>query len=712
MILEAKQMLESLESAGWDLSVTHPDLKRPGKAYSILANLSPEGDAVTSIKILRPDETALRWNQANGGHNNFPVNKIKGPYLAELNKTELVKLTRERSDEKRTAILEELFQEHGPIPLPQSPFTEGLQTKLEERRTMLEPVLNSTAHGYLNLLKVTASCPPERGAELLHQILKHLTNLASEGNGDIRRDAQKILITLLFTPKAKAAVPIVWNLPGEGLNERDSSSPANFASVNEALLKADVQHESGLIVCSLTGGDVPGVGEKYPQPTFPAVGKTYLFSRNKQTPSMSRYGINGTDSYQIGEVPANQLAAALSALTQPDRENKTWINIPSDKPKKSDLLIVFQAGLKDHEIARAIGDAQTAVGESHFEELTRRVIDRAAGRNLDKIRGQMLLTVLSAVDPGNRKMIFHKSIDLETLELAGVSWTKACKSLKGRKLPLPFATGEPPKQIGEVVISPGAIPALTRSCHFIDGRVSPDTPGGFTFGESLDLLLALGTSQKSSLRLLTIAYGRLGSLLARIAALYYSERSEVYKLKTTEKWTCLKAQSLFSILLVSLHRPPEKTMNSIAYQLGQLCASFDILHAAYCHIERKGQLPPRLIGNSCFQASSRNPIAALGQLSSRAAPYLSRLRGFNGAKAEQFLAQVKSDKNATSAIWDYLKLKNHLSTSAQKLATALNSDIEGVNDLFRCELLLGYLSGPDFPEKSESISTTNQTTES
>lgn len=280
------------------------------------------------------------------------------------------------------------------------------------------------------------------------------------------------------------------------------------------------------------------------------------------------------------------------------------------------------------------------------------------------------------------------------MDKSAQAWKLACESFPGRALPLSFAKGEKPQDLRPVVINPGSIPALTRFFHFADGRTSPDTPGGLTFAESLELLLHISNPQRNHTKLLAITYQRLGNLLARIASIQYRQPSEIYKIKTSEKWTCLRAQSLFAILLTSLNHPYEKTMNSPAYQIGQLCASFDTLHAAYCYVERGGKLPPRLIGNSCFQASNRNPIAALGQLSSRAAPYFARLYSFRDGIADQFIEKNKSDKNATDVIWSFLKIRNHLPYAAQKLAASLDANPQPVDDLFRCQLLLGYLSGP------------------
>lgn len=710
MILEAKQMLESLEAAGWDLSITHPDLKRPGKAISILATINDSATEIISIDILSAQQTAVRWTQANAGHNNFPVNKIKGPFLKELKKSELEKFSRERDGTKRTASIREWLEEAGPLALPQTPFSKGLQSKLQERLELLSKLESSPASQYLRLLQLVATATQEQGSFLLFQILEKLQYLGLEGAAASKKEAQKLLINLLFTPKDKSSVPIVWNLPGKGLNGVDSSSPENFTAINTALLSENKNDSASSIQCALTGEETTAVGDKFPQPTFPGIGKTYLFARNKQTPALGRYGVSGTDSYQVGDNCANQLAAALSTLTQPDREEKTWIKIPSDKPKKSDLLVVFQAGKEDRKLALALGDSQTVYGESAFEELTNRVLERTKGKATDQIRGHMLLAVLSAVDPGNRKVILNRHIDSSSLEKSAQIWKHACESFPGRPLPLSFAKGEKPKDINSVVISPGSIPALTKAFHFTDGRVSPDTAGGFTFAESLELLLNISEPRNDHTKLLRITHQRLGNLLARVASIHYRQPSEIYKIGSSDKWICLRAQSLFAILLTSLNRPFNKVMNSLPYQLGQLCAAFDTLHAAYCYIERGGNIPPRLIGNSCFQVSNRNPISALGQLSSRAAPYLSRLNGFKGNIAKEFLEKNKDNFDATQIIWTFLKLRSRLPAAAQNLAASLSSNHATVNDPFRCELLLGYLSGPNLTETtSETESNTTPT---
>jgi hypothetical protein len=154
-------------------------------------------------------------------------------------------------------------------------------------------------------------------------------------------------------------------------------------------------------------------------------------------------------------------------------------------------------------------------------------------------------------------------------------------------------------------------------------------------------------------------------------------------------------------------------MNSAAYRLGQLCAAFDVIHSAYCHVERGGDLPPHFIGNAAFQAASRNPIGALGQLCQRAAPYQAWLKRLSGErKARAF--DNNPEKSDGRYVLNYaLKLRGDQSLLARRLNETLPELDAPVTDVFRSELLLGYLAGPSEPETThtEKDNSQNQPTE-
>jgi len=695
MILEAQQIYESLSEANWDLDITHPDLKRPGKAHAVLVDLEPDGKAVTGLRFINPQFTPNYWSQANGNHNNFPATKIKGPLSHELDKAELETYSKERDSSKRTAVLSRWLESHFPTKAP-SPFTPGLRSKLKDRYDQLSELKGGLASTYLDLLNLCSRLTDEEGQTLMLSFLEALQKSALHGPADEQPIAQGLVIKLLFFPKAKSDIPVIWNIPNSDLNGRDSSSPKNFALISSALLELESKHTetSASITCSLTGRQGLAVGDKFPQLTFPAVGKTYIFARNKQTAALARYGTNGTDSYVVGNDHANSLAAALTALTLPEREGKTWMKVSSDQPKKSDLMLVFQAGSEDLDFAAAIGDEQLLIGESKFQEFTSRLLERVKGKTTDQLRGRLMMTVFSAVDPGNRKVILHRELAPDALDESASLWTNACKSFPGRALPIPQKKGEKALTVNQLVISPGTIPALTRRLYFADGRSSPDTPGGFSFNESFDLLVNLTRPNMVDRRLLGVAYRRLGKLLSSLASTTYRHPNKISKMPAAQKWTCLRAQSLFSILLVSMERPYEKVMNSLPYQLGQLCAAFDVLHASYCHIERGGNLPPKLIGNSCFQAASRNPLGALKQLCQRIAPHKAWFDRFKGDLKEKGLAKLPEKSASRSTVLHALKLRRYFSDAAPAVASALHSAPLRTDDLFCSELLLGYLAGP------------------
>ena len=708
MILEAQQIYESLVDAGWDLNINHPDLKRPGKAAAILAHLSPDGKALTGIDLVDAERTPNYWSQVNGKHHSFPVNKVTGPLAKGLPKAELERFTKERDLEKKQLILEGWLEEY-PLHIEASPLSPGLRQRLKERRGELDALHNGAAEKYIELLEIASNLNEEEGKVLLIDLLERLKQLSLNGSNDYKHSAQKLLVNLLFTHNSgdKSKVPIIWNLPKNSLRGNDSSSPANFSSINSALLSNGESQDdpAEFKVCSMTGQIGRPVKKTFPEPTFKAIGKTLIFTRNINIPSFSRYNSNGASSFIVSDDHANKLTAALCTLTLPDREGKTWLKVSSDQPGKSDLLLAFQAGEEDLNYAEAIGDEQFLEGEGVFEEFTKRLLERARGRRTDQIRGRLMISVISAVDPGNRKVILHRDLEPAALDESAIRWTEACQSYPGRPLPIPPKTkGEEAKRLSQIIISPGTIPSLTRRLYYSDGSSSPDTPGGFSFAESFDLLVNLSTGIQISRPLLGVAYQRLGKLLTSIATNHYRNPSEIYKIKSSQKWICLRAQSLFSILLFSLNRQYETAMNSLAYQLGQLCAAIDVLHAAYCHVERGGDLPPRLIGNCCFQAASRNPLSALKQMSQRIAPHKAWFDRFKGERRANGLSKLPEKTDARRTVFYALKLRRYLVEISPSIASALSSSPAKPDDIFCSELLLGYLAGPSIPTKEESNS--------
>ena len=76
--------------------------------------------------------------------------------------------------------------------------------------------------------------------------------------------------------------------------------------------------------CALTGKLAKLHSGNFPQPNLPGLGQTYVFSRNKDIPSLTRYGANGRRLISDRVDLVRRLAGAVKRLTNKDAEGRTW----------------------------------------------------------------------------------------------------------------------------------------------------------------------------------------------------------------------------------------------------------------------------------------------------------------------------------------------------------------------------------------------------
>ena len=706
MILEAQQIYESLCDAAWDISVTHDDLKRPGKSASIRAVISSNAQSVESITILSSDETHKHWNQANGKQNGFPIFKLNAPVIGILENNEFELWKKEKSSAKKREISSIWLNEKLPETINVN-IKDSFKERLTERHSQLTQLTNTPASRFLDLIQIFSKVTPETYSKWVYEIITHLRDKIASTTHD-STVAENLLIPLMFSKGENAKVTIIWDLKPSSLNGSSASSPSNFKHLNKALIDAQstprTSKPSG--VCSITNSGAL-ITSTFPEVSLPQIGPSILYSRFEPVKSFHRYNQHGAGAFPLSHNHAAKLAGALSALTSPEREGKTWAKVNASNSTKPDLLIAFQASLADQQFASALGSNQFQTGEAGFEELCKRLIERTKGKVTDQLRGKLFIAVLRAVDKANRKVILHKDLNIDSLEKSALLWQAGCKALPGLKLHIPTEKGKPALHMSPPVLNPGSLPSLTKTFHFLDGG-SSDSPGGITFPDAMQLLLTMQSpDSKLVKRCLSITLRRLGPLLHRVASIKHRSTSNRIEFKSEKtqneanvRWNILKAQSLFSVLITSSTRTSNTVMNSIAYQLGQLCSAFDLIHAGYCHQERGGDLPPKLLGNICFQSANRNPTAALSQLSQRAAPHL--------AWAKRPWKNDTPNDKLSKEEWAIIRGRSaarNINDHSEKIHEALISNQSPVDDLFRSELLLGYMAG--FPKKNQT-ETTNQ----
>jgi hypothetical protein len=124
-------------------------------------------------------------------------------------------------------------------------------------------------------------------------------------------------------------------------------------------------------------------------------------------------------------------------------------------------------------------------------------------------------------------------------------------------------------------------------------------------------------------------------------------------------------------------------MENKPYLIGQIMKISDELHALYCKVVRKGEVPPQLVGNSLMTAALETPVQALAQLSQRLMPYI--------AWAKQY--RTKGDpENSWKAGW-YLRLFEDNTTRIGQLEPIRFGDLE------KAQVFIGYLAA--FPKRQE-----------
>ena len=131
-------------------------------------------------------------------------------------------------------------------------------------------------------------------------------------------------------------------------------------------------------------------------------------------------------------------------------------------------------------------------------------------------------------------------------------------------------------------------------------------------------------------------------------------------------------------------------MGDTAFKLGQLLATVDEVHVGYCMDMRNGSVPPTLLGNAVLPMAQSDPVRALSLLCRRWKPYAAWVRRVDVSKTDDLTV-----RRAAS-------VARRVKSLTDDLHGRLRAD-QKVDDVFRAELLLGYISGlPKVRDKAPS----------
>lgn len=678
--------------AGLRMDELHPDIKSASQVPTLVVRLGSDG-RVDSVHPL-PD-AVVAWTLRDGQHNSFPFVQPKAPLWVASQRAS-------KAEEDPREIILPMAKGAKINPEAVKEWTnKRLLTRVQERLEVLKSGRDGPA--------ATAAAAMERfclaardGHQLASQIAERLVR-------ELRQTAQddwvRVAVALLLGADGRrsggqpAGGAILFDAAGAALPiyHRDVA-----ASVSAALRTAGASAQDGEVGrCALTGERGKLVTGNFPQPTLPVLGQTFLFARNRDIPSSARYGRFGPDSMPVAEGMAIRLAATIRTLTSDDRLGRTWRPVPGERPQQTDLLLAFveddplapiagtlaDDGAGEREDAADSPAAMAAAAIAEFETRTRRLLEAVRGKADSDFRASPVrFAVFRKVDPANRKIVYAGRVGVGDLYEAALSWARGERCVPSwMTLPVTVKGGGA-KPAAPPHVSPLGLIAFTRAVFRRGGTERSEAVG---IPASAAMRLFLDDDRRLTVGVLRLVLARRAALGAGAAHATRRGRRFWTAFDTRE---ALRTVSVLGVLLNKLGK--EDPMSDAAFKLGQLLAVADVVHAGYCADVRNGDTPPSLLGNQVFTLAQRSPAAALAALGRRWKPYAGWVKRANQIhqKASDLVDSKKPEKVRRG--WTMRRAVRQ-GREVQSICASLAAELSecAVDDLFRAELLLGYMAG-------------------
>jgi hypothetical protein len=474
-----------------------------------------------------------------------------------------------------------------------------------------------------------------------------------------------LLGQLLFAKEAA----IVLELADAAHFEYPANHEAVWAEINCRLLaEAATDGTAASTGADIFGGPVEAGDAKMPERRLPRLGNVKLRSLSADAPCQARYGLAGSSSCPLGAVGQAALAAALDWATRPERDGVTWADVsgscgldmpavlvayPSHLPPEPPSLSGFLAGPARRE----------AQAEARFEAFAKTVTERLEGIARADPRTVVRVFVLAKADTARTKLLCSRQFAAGRLISAAQEWQEAALNLPPLLVRRFGGAGAPPVWRPPLVPFPAEVVHCLNTAWRREGVEAEQTPG-LDFGAGLTLLLDGGPTLRD-----VAAQGlrqALANALPLLLALGQAHRLGVVHRPRRDSEQALLLPAVLGLLLAKSGSLKGDYMSRNPYLIGRLLSLADQLHLNYCRRERKGQVPPQLLGNSLMPAALDSPVAGLARLSERLPLYYrfapTELRG-EVAEVEQAI-----DKDGLP---------------------------ERCGDMEKAQMLLGYLARPD-----------------
>jgi hypothetical protein len=701
---------KGLKAHGIPLADRHPDVKDMAKGWALRVRLGTDGRIAALDFVAEAGRGAL-WTLRDGQHNGFPGLKTGAGLLHLEDQARDAHAAAWESDKTPGGRRRELLRLYGNNSVnadqlatwPNVGHRKRIGERLQSLRSLTNDPLTAAVPAAFERFLAALDASPSFLEDLLAAVAKRI-----QASGDEWLDRGRAALT---GPIA-LAIDVI-----EDEFDRDACDPRQVGAVSAALsasLDPVDSHAECEGLCALSGESAKLHSGNFPQPNLPGLGQTYIFSRNRDIPSLTRYGRTADASFPVDSGLLRRLAGAISKLTEEDEKGRTWRLIPAESGDKPDLLVVSMAepGLRP---ADAFSDDDEVGGEAALRELASRVLDQSRGEyEHESPQSEVTVLILRTVDPANRKTIYHRKTTSAEVWDAARRW-QAAKSNTPDWLTLPFpGTGK-----SEVVlrrapyVAPLSIVPISR-IQFANGGRRRISVIGTTAAAAFSLFLHEGDVGRSARSLLRLLIRRHESLLGGLAA---ARAKGTEYLKDFDPKADLRRDALRSITWIGalLHHlghynswKPEMSdsvsyANGLAFRLGQFLAAADVIHVGYCADLRGGDVPPNLLGNSVLTIAGSDPTRALSILQTRLKPYLGWAKRVDSIYAKAAAEERLGNKNRAIALRrgvSQARRSEEIANDVHAMLAPYKSKSKKPDDAFKAELLLGYVAGlPPIPRK-------------
>ncbi len=683
MINELYVMTKSLKEKDLLRITLHGDISKPANSSGIYVEIDSKSIA-RNIEYLSKENFSKLWKHSKGNHNSFPIIRIQKPLIRhdfpqdfddtwkktrqKAKKIEiLLKLNYAQYNSDSTDILVSQWTKEQLLPLCKENAVLGslyaLITRLPNDRTEQQKFYPTL----LELIKHQLTSFEEPMVELMKDILIGKWNktkgefLSGTQIAFDVYDASEFKYKVKDSKLEKALI--------SALNKRDN------------LENTSVEAE----YCQLTGEFQVIEKEKYPEPKLPNVGKTYLYSNNKDIPCLTRYNLQSLQAFQVGKETITELNNAIGFLTKDDREYKTWVRVPGSKDKERNLLIAYIESEPEAEedLAKLMGDAPSYEQDvKRFENLGEQICKKLKERTEHNPDAHVNIVIINRVDDGRKQILLSERYNTNQIISGTAGWLKASENH-------PHIEYRIWDKKEEVIISPQCpypgqiVNAMKKLWKWEakDGKkdLKFERTPGISMKDIYDIFIPSGNEQESSERLLQKVYRQSQDLLINVGHFY--NRKMLYEINKNAIYEHSLIISLISILLFKLNYYKEDYMHSVAFNIGRLMMLSDILHREYClNVNpqkggaKSGKIPPQLIGNSLMPTAAEFPIKALDLLRERIRIY------------KAWADTVNANENTGIAKWAVNQIGN---TSAEISKQTIP---DSFNEAERAQVFLGYLA--------------------